>query len=270
MPDLTITLPDGSPRTLPEGATGADLAADIGPGLAKAAVIVSVDGEGRDLGRPLADGDAVSVVTADSDEGLHTLRHSTAHVLAQAVLDLWPGATHAIGPPIEDGFYYDFELPDGASFTADDLGAIDTRMREIIDADQLFERFEAGATEALELFADHRYKREIIEKVTTGGADPEMAGEASTDGSVTWYRNGEGFVDLCTGPHVASTGRLGHFALQKVAGAYWRGDEKQPMLQRIYGTAWADKKALKGYLHRLAEAEKRDHRRLAAELDLVS
>ena len=270
MPDLTITLPDGSPRTLPEGATGADLAADIGPGLAKAAVIVSVDGEGRDLGRPLADGDAVSVVTADSDEGLHTLRHSTAHVLAQAVLDLWPGATHAIGPPIEHGFYYDFELPDGAAFTADDLGAIDARMREIIDADQAFERFEAGASEALELFADHRYKREIIEKVTAGGADAEMAGEASTDGSVTWYRNGEGFVDLCTGPHVASTGRLGHFALQKVAGAYWRGDEKQPMLQRIYGTAWADKKALKGYLHRLAEAEKRDHRRLAAELDLVS
>ena len=270
MPDLTIILPDGSPRTLPEGATGADLAADIGPGLAKAAVIVSVDGEGRDLGRPLADGDAVSVVAADSAEGLHTLRHSTAHVLAQAVLDLWPGATHAIGPPIEHGFYYDFELPDGAAFTADDLGAIDARMREIIDADQAFERFEAGASEALELFADHRYKREIIEKVTAGGADAEMAGEASTDGSVTWYRNGEGFVDLCTGPHVASTGRLGHFALQKVAGAYWRGDEKQPMLQRIYGTAWADKKALKGYLHRLAEAEKRDHRRLAAELDLVS
>ena len=270
MPDLTITLPDGSPRTLPEGATGADLAADIGPGLAKAAVIVSIDGEGRDLGRPLVDGDAVSVVTAESDEGLHTLRHSTAHVLAQAVLDLWPGATHAIGPPIEHGFYYDFELPDGAVFTADDLEAIDTRMREIIAADQAFERFEAGATEALELFADHRYKREIIEKVTAGGADAEMAGEASTDGMVTWYRNGDGFVDLCTGPHVPSTGRLGHFSLQKVAGAYWRGDEKQPMLQRIYGTAWADKKALKGYLHRLAEAEKRDHRRLAAELDLVS
>ena len=270
MSDLTITLPDGSPRTLPEGATGADLAADIGPGLAKAAVIVSVGGEGRDLGRPLADGDIVSVVTADSDEGLHTLRHSTAHVLAQAVLDLWPGATHAIGPPIENGFYYDFELPDGGVFTADDLEAIDARMREIIAADQAFERFEAGAAEALELFADHRYKREIIEKVTAGGGDAEMAGEASNDGSVTWYRNGEGFVDLCTGPHVTSTGRLGHFALQKVAGAYWRGDEKQPMLQRIYGTAWADKKALKGHLHRLAEAEKRDHRRLAAELDLVS
>ena len=270
MSDLTITLPDGSSRILPEGSTGLDLAAHIGPGLAKAAVIVSVDGEGRDLNRALADGDSVSVVTADSDEGLYTLRHSTAHVLAQAVLDLWPGATHAIGPPIEHGFYYDFELPGGAVFTADDLEAIDARMREIIAADQVFERFEAGASEALELFAEHRYKREIIEKVTTGAADVEMAREASTDGTVTWYRNGEGFIDLCTGPHVPSTGRLGHFALQKVAGAYWRGDEKQPMLQRIYGTAWADKKSLKGHLHRLAEAEKRDHRRLAAELDLVS
>ncbi len=270
MSDLTITLPDGSLRILPEGSTGLDLAAHIGPGLAKAAVIVSVDGEGRDLNRALADGDSVSVVTADSDEGLYTLRHSTAHVLAQAVLDLWPGATHAIGPPIEHGFYYDFELPGGAVFTADDLEAIDARMREIIAADQVFERFEAGASEALELFAEHRYKREIIEKVTTGAADVEMAREASTDGTVTWYRNGEGFIDLCTGPHVPSTGRLGHFALQKVAGAYWRGDEKQPMLQRIYGTAWADKKSLKGHLHRLAEAEKRDHRRLAAELDLVS
>ena len=270
MSDLTITLPDGSSRTLPEGSTGLDLAADIGPGLAKAAVIVSVDGEGRDLDRALADGDSVSVVTADSDEGLHTLRHSTAHVLAQAVLDLWPGATHAIGPPIEHGFYYDFELPGGGVFTADDLEAIDARMREIIAADQAFERFEAGASEALEMFAEHRYKREIIEKVTAGAVDVEMAREASADGTVTWYRNGQGFVDLCTGPHVPSTGRLGHFALQKVAGAYWRGDEKQPMLQRIYGTAWADKKSLKGHLHRLAEAEKRDHRRLAAELDLVS
>ena len=233
MSDLTITLPDGSSRILPEGSTGLDLAAHIGPGLAKAAVIVSVDGEGRDLNRALADGDSVSVVTADSDEGLYTLRHSTAHVLAQAVLDLWPGATHAIGPPIEHGFYYDFELPGGAVFTADDLEAIDARMREIIAADQVFERFEAGASEALELFAEHRYKREIIEKVTTGAADVEMAREASTDGTVTWNRNGEGFIDLCTGPHVPSTGRLGHFALQKVAGAYWRGDEKQPMLQRI-------------------------------------
>lgn len=270
MSDLTINLPDGTSRVLSDGATGADLAADIGPGLAKAALIVTVDGEGRDLSRSLDNGAKVVVLTADSEEGLHTLRHSTAHVLAQAVLDLWPGATHAIGPPIQDGFYYDFELPEGVAFSSEDLSSIETRMREIIAADQLFERREAGANEALELFAGHRYKQEIIEKVTSGEADAEMVGEAAPDGTVTYYRNGESFFDLCTGPHVPSTGRLGHFALQKVAGAYWRGDEKQPMLQRIYGTAWGDKKSLKAHLHRLAEAEKRDHRRLAGELDLVS
>ena len=270
MSELTITLPDGSTRVLPEGATGADLAADIGPGLARAALIVTVDGDGRDLDRVLPDGCSVSIVTADSDDGLHTIRHSTAHVLAQAVLDLWPGATYAIGPPIEHGFYYDFELPGGATFSNDDLEAIEARMREVIEADQAFERHEADAGEALDLFADHRYKREIIEQVTSGAASGEMTGEASTDGSVTYYRNGDEFIDLCLGPHVPSTGRLGHFALQKVAGAYWRGDEKQPMLQRIYGTAWADKKALKAHLHRLVEAEKRDHRRLAAEMDLLS
>ena len=270
MSELTITLPDGSTRVLPEGATGADLAADIGSGLARAALIVTVDGDSRALDRVLPDGCSVSIVTADSDDGLHTIRHSTAHVLAQAVLDLWPGATYAIGPPIEHGFYYDFELPGGATFSNDDLEAIEARMREVIEADQAFERHEADAGEALDLFADHRYKREIIEQVTSGAASGEMTGEASTDGSVTYYRNGDEFIDLCLGPHVPSTGRLGHFALQKVAGAYWRGDEKQPMLQRIYGTAWADKKTLKAYLHRLVEAEKRDHRRLAAEMDLLS
>ena len=270
MSELTITLPDGSTRNLPEGATGADLAADIGPGLAKAALVVTVDGDARDLDRVLPDGSTVSIITATSDDGLHTIRHSTAHVLAQAVLDLWPGATYAIGPPIQDGFYYDFELPGGATFSNEDLEAIEARMRRVIDADQAFERHEADADEALELFSGHPYKQEIIEQVTSGAATGELVGEASTDGSVTYYRNGEGFIDLCLGPHVPSTGRLGHFALQKVAGAYWRGDEKQPMLQRIYGTAWADRKALKGHLHRLVEAEKRDHRRLAAELDLVS
>ena len=270
MAELTITLPDGSTRKLPEGATGADLAADIGPGLAKAALVVIVDGDARDLDRVLPDGSTVSIITATSDDGLHTIRHSTAHVLAQAVLELWPGATYAIGPPIRDGFYYDFELPGGATFSNEDLEAIEARMRQVIDADQAFERHEAKADEALELFSGHPYKQEIIEQVTSGAATGELAGEASTDGSVTYYRNGEGFIDLCLGPHVPSTGRLGHFALQKVAGAYWRGDETKPMLQRIYGTAWADKKALKGHLHRLVEAEKRDHRRLAAELDLVS
>ena len=231
---------------------------------------MTVDGDARDLDRVLPDGSTVSIITATSDDGLHTIRHSTAHVLAQAVLELWPGATYAIGPPIRDGFYYDFELPGGATFSNEDLEAIEARMRRVIDADQAFERHEADADEALELFSGHPYKQEIIEQVTSGAATGELAGEASTDGSVTYYRNGEGFIDLCLGPHVPSTGRLGHFALQKVAGAYWRGDETKPMLQRIYGTAWADKKALKGHLHRLVEAEKRDHRRLAAELDLVS
>ncbi|HIM66183.1 MAG TPA: threonine--tRNA ligase [Acidimicrobiia bacterium] len=278
MADITISLPDGSKRILPAGASGADLAADIGPGLAKAALIVSVDGIQRDLAGPLDDGASVAVITADSDAGLHTLRHSTAHVLAQAVLDLWPGATYAIGPPILNGFYYDFELPDGATFSADDLEAIDARMREIIAADQPFERFETSASDALGLFAGHRFKQEIIERVTAGEAGSEMAGEMAATapqggtaaGVISCYRNGDGFIDLCMGPHVPSTGRLGHFALQTVAGAYWRGDEGQPMLQRIYGTAWASRKELAGHLHRLVEAEKRDHRRLAAELDLVS
>ena len=278
MADITISLPDGSKRILPAGASGADLAADIGPGLAKAALIVSVDGIQRDLAGPLDDGASVAVITADSDAGLHTLRHSTAHVLAQAVLDLWPGATYAIGPPILNGFYYDFELPDGATFSADDLEAIDVRMREIIAADQPFDRFETNASDALGLFAGHRFKQEIIERVTAGEAGSEMAGEMAATapqggtaaGVISCYRNGDGFIDLCMGPHVPSTGRLGHFALQTVAGAYWRGDEGQPMLQRIYGTAWASRKELAGHLHRLVEAEKRDHRRLAAELDLVS
>ena len=268
MADITISLPDGSKRILPAGASGADLAADIGPGLAKAALIVSVDGIQRDLAGPLDDGASVAVITADSDAGLHTLRHSTAHVLAQAVLDLWPGATYAIGPPILNGFYYDFELPDGATFSADDLEAIDVRMREIIAADQPFDRFETNASDALGLFAGHRFKQEIIERVTAGEAGSEMAGEMAATapqggtaaGVISCYRNGDGFIDLCMGPHVPSTGRLGHFALQTVAGAYWRGDEGQPMLQRIYGTAWSSAKELKGHLHRLAEAWKHRHR----------
>ncbi len=272
MGDITVSLPDASTRTLPEGATAADLAADIGPGLAGAALIAAVDGVERDLSQPLADGSSVAIVTAADEAGLHTLRHSTAHVLAQAVLQLWPGATYAIGPPIRDGFYYDFLLPGGATFSSEDLEAIEARMREIIAADQPFERSEVGVDEALELFAGHPYKREIIQGVAEGDGDADLAGEVSGDssGAISCYRNGEGFVDLCMGPHVPSTGRLGHFALQKVAGAYWRGDESRQMLQRIYGTAWATRKDLAGHLHRLAEAEKRDHRKLAADLDLVS
>ena len=271
---VRVLLPDGSARDLPEGATAADLAASIGRRLARDAVIASVDGAAVDLSTPLVDGAATEIVTADSERGLHTLRHSTAHVLAQAVLGLYPGATFAIGPPVADGFYYDFELPGGSTFSDDDLERIEARMREIIAADQPFVRREIDAAEALEVFADHPYKREIIERVSTTDADTEadadLAGEAGADGVVSCYANGEDFVDLCLGPHVPSTGRLGHFALQRVAGAYWRGDSDRPMLQRIYGTAWAGAADLEAHLQRLSEAARRDHRRLARELDLVS
>ncbi len=274
---VSVSLPDGSARELPEGSSAADLAAAIGPRLAADAVVAVVDGHERDLVAPLPDGASVEIVAASSDRGLHTLRHSTAHVLAQAVLDLFPGATFAIGPPIEHGFYYDFELPEGGTFSDADLDRIEARMREIIEADQPFRRVEMAAADALELFAEHPYKRAIIEAVAMGAdAGRDLVSEASEGGNVSCYRNddgngdSDGFVDLCLGPHVPSTGRLGHFALQRVSGAYWRGSESNPMLQRIYGTAWAARKELKAHLYRLAEAERRDHRRLAAELDLVS
>ena len=282
MADISVILPDGSTRTVSSGATAGDLAADIGPGLAKAALIATIDDVEVDLSSPLADGQQVSIVTADSDAGLETLRHSTAHVLAQAVLEMYPGATYAVGPPIEDGFYYDFDLPDGATISDDDLEAIDSRMREIIEADQPFERHEVSAAEGLELFADHPYKREIIETVAmapdadasgksaSGQSADELADEVAGDGQISYYRNSESFIDLCRGPHVPSTGRLGHFKLMSVAGAYWRRDAGRPSLQRVYGTAWASRKDLAAHLHRLAEAEKRDHRRLARELDLLS
>ena len=277
MADISVTLPDGSTRTLASGATAGDLAADIGPGLAKAARIATVDAVEVDLSVALADGQQVAIVTANSDAGLETLRHSTAHVLAQAVLELYPGATYAVGPPIQDGFYYDFDLPGGATISDDDLEAIEARMRDIIDADQPFERHEVSAAEGLKLFADHPYKREIIETVAMaadahgeGQSTDELAAEVSGDGQISYYRNTDTFIDLCRGPHVPSTGRLGHFKLMSVAGAYWRRDAGQPSLQRVYGTAWATRKELAAHLHRLAEAEKRDHRRLARELDLLS
>ena len=277
MADISVILPDGSTRSLPLGATAGDLAADIGPGLAKAALIATVDDVEVDLSASLADGQQVSIITAASDAGLETLRHSTAHVLAQAVLEMYPGATYAVGPPIQDGFYYDFDLPDGATISDDDLEAIEARMQEIIAADQPFERHEVSAAEGLDLFADHPYKREIIETValasTAGGkgdSADELADEVSGDGRISYYRNSDTFIDLCRGPHVPSTGRLGHFKLMSVAGAYWRRDAGRPSLQRVYGTAWASRKDLAAHLHRLAEAEKRDHRRLARDLDLLS
>jgi threonyl-tRNA synthetase len=212
----------------------------------------------------------VSIITADSEEGRHVLRHSTAHVLAQAVVQLFEGAHFTIGPAIEDGFYYDFALPDNKTFSDDDLASIEKRMREIMKANQPFTRSEVSVKEALAVFATQPYKCEIIERVTSGAADGTDVAEVGSSGSVSLYRNSDSFVDLCRGPHVPSTSRLGHFSLMKVAGAYWRGNEKGPMLQRIYGTAWESDTALKEHLHRLEEATKRDHRRLANELDLLS
>jgi threonyl-tRNA synthetase len=269
---ITITLPDGSAREYPEGTTAADVAASIGPRLAKAAVAASVDGAEVDLGRPLASGGKVAIIADDSEAGRHVLRHSTAHVMAQAVTQLFPGAKFSIGPAIENGFYYDFDLPDGRTFSDDDLAAIDARMREIIRADQPFVRTDVSVDEALEIFADQPYKIEIIERVRDAGtgADALDAGEVAGGDTISVYRNTPEFVDLCRGPHVPTTGRLGHFQLQKVAGAYWRGNERGPMLQRIYGTAWESDAALKAHLERLAEAEKRDHRKLGVELDLFS
>ena len=269
MSAITVSLPDGSNRELAEGSTAADLAADIGPGLAKAALIAVVDGTEVDLDVPLPDGAEVSLVTGKDPAGLHTIRHSTAHLMAQAVVDLHPGARFAIGPPIEHGFYYDFDFPDGKTLSNDDLDAVEQRMHELAEADQPFDRHECSIEDAMELFKNEPYKLEIIENVRSGAMASEDAGELSGD-TVSYYQNSESFIDMCTGPHVPSTGKLEHFKLMKVAGAYWRGDEKRPMLQRIYGTAWATKKDLKTHLHRLEEAEKRDHRKLAQELDLVS
>ncbi|MEY2996085.1 MAG: threonyl-tRNA synthetase [Actinomycetota bacterium] len=264
-----MKLPDGSQRVVDANSSALDVAASISRGLAKAAVAAEINGALCDLSSTLSDDDLVRIVTADSDEGRHVLRHSTAHVMAQAVTDLYPGAKFTIGPAIENGFYYDFDL-DGRAFTEADIERVENRMRDIVKADQPFVRSVIGADEALRLFADQPYKCEIIERVRSGGADGSDAAEVGSADEVSIYRNTESFVDLCLGPHVPSTGRLGHFKLQKVSSAYWRGSEKGPVLQRIYGTAWESKSALDDHLHRLAEAEKRDHRRLAVELDLLS
>jgi threonyl-tRNA synthetase len=257
---LDIELPDGTIVQHPEGATGLQVAETIGPRLAKAAVAIRLDEQLLDLGRPLPHGGKVGIITENTPDGRHVLRHSAAHVLAQAVLGLFEGATFAIGPAIEDGFYYDFDI--GRPFTPDDLEAIEERMAEIVAADQPFVREAMSREVALEVFESHPFKREIIEAVDSGEVE-------TGDGAVTVYRN-ESFVDLCRGPHLPSTGRLKAFKLLRTAGAYWRGDEKRPQLQRIYGTAWESTQAMADYLHRLEEAERRDHRKLGPELDLFS
>ena len=253
--EVTITLPDGSVRAYDQAVTGAQLAADIGPGLAKAALAVKVDGAMTDIYLPIARDADVAIVTARDAEGLELLRHDAAHVLAQAVQELFPGTQVTIGPVIEDGFYYDFarETP----FTEDDLAVIEQRMHDIVDRNLDIRREVWDRDEAVAHFRaiGEEYKAQIIEALPEGE-------------EVSIYRQGD-WKDLCRGPHLPSTGKLGHaFRLMKVAGAYWRGDSRNEMLTRIYGTAWRDKKELKAYLTRLEEAEKRDHRRLGKEMSL--
>jgi threonyl-tRNA synthetase len=256
---LELRYPDGKVVEHPDGVTGLDVAKSIGPRLAKAAVAVRVNGELRDLNRPIEQGGDFSVITMGTDEGLDVLRHSSAHVLAQAVLDLFEGSTFAIGPAIEDGFFYDFRVQE--PFTPEDLEGIERRMVEIIDEDQPFVREAVSREEAIALFAGHPFKTEIIESVEPSEVTP---GE-----EVTVYRNRD-FVDLCRGPHLPSTGRIPAVKLLRSSGAYWRGDDSRDQLQRIYGTSWPSAKELEDYLTRLEEAEKRDHRRLGPELDLFS
>jgi threonyl-tRNA synthetase len=256
---LEVKLPDGSTLELEPGASGADAAVAIGPGLAKAAVAVKVDGELRDLSAPLAGGESIEIVTAKSPEAPGLLRHDAAHVLAESVLDLWPEAKISIGPPIADGFYYDIEFPDSERPGEEDLARIEERMAEHVKADEPFERRELPAAEAIEYFREQGqdYKVELIEDlVRDEGAE-----------TVSLYRNGP-FEDLCRGPHGPSTGRIGAFKLTSLAGAYWRGDETRQMLTRIYGTAFLDREELEQHLERLEQARARDHRRLGPQLDL--
>lgn len=256
---VDLQYPDGKVVSHADGVTGLEVAASIGPGLARAAVAVRVGDRQLDLTTPINEGGDFAVITLSSDEGLHILRHSAAHVMAQAVLDTFAGSTFAIGPPIENGFFYDFEVAD--PFTPEDLERIEARMTEIISEDQPFERVAMSKEEALGVFSAHKFKVEIIENV-----DPsEMAGEEE----VTAYKNLD-FIDLCRGPHLPSTGRIPSVRVLRSSGAYWRGDQEREQLQRIYGTAWASKKDLEAHLVHLEEAAKRDHRKLGQELDLYS
>lgn len=252
MSEISITLPDGSVKSVSAGATVADVAAAIGPRLAAAAIAGRVDGRLVDLTAPVADGAQVAIVTERDSEALELLRHSAAHVMAEAVLELFPGAHFGIGPAIEDGFYYDLEI--GRTFTPEDLEAIESKMREIVSAEQPFGRCVLTRAEAEEVFAGQPYKLELIS-------------ELPDDAEISTYASGP-FTDLCRGPHLPHSGWVKAFKLMKVAGAYWRGDSERPMLQRIYGTAWFSEKDLDAYLTRLEEAEKRDHRKLGKELDL--
>ncbi|MGD8809203.1 MAG: threonine--tRNA ligase [Gammaproteobacteria bacterium] len=251
----TITLPDGSRRFYSDVVDGLSLAADIGKRLAEAAVAIRLDGELRDLTTQIHSDAEVEIITRDSDEGLELLRHDAAHVMAEAVKELFPDTQVTIGPAITDGFYYDFSRD--VPFTPEDLELIEARMKEIVARDEAIVREEWDRDEAIAFFRGigEAYKAEIIAGIPAGE-------------TISLYRQGE-FIDLCRGPHLPSTGRLGSaFRLTKLAGAYWRGNSDNEMLQRIYGTAWADARQLKAYLQRLEEAEKRDHRKLGKQMDL--
>ena len=251
---MNIVLPDGSVKELEEGATVADVAASIGAGLARAALAGIVNDTPVDLDAVVSDGDSVAIVTAKSDEGLELMRHSTAHLLAAALTDMYPGVKFGVGPAIENGFYYDIELPEGVTVSPDDFAAIEARMAEIAKSGAAIVRREVSRDEAREIFTDQPLKLELIDEL------PE-------DETISIYQLGD-FTDLCRGPHVPDTGKLGAYKLTKVAGAYWKGDSDNEMLTRIYGTAFFSKKELEEYLHNLEEAEKRDHRKLGRELGI--
>jgi threonyl-tRNA synthetase len=262
---MQVTLPDGTELELPDGATGADAAAAIGAGLARAALAVKQNGEIRDLARPLVPGEPLQIITQSSDEALDVIRHDTAHVLAAAILDLYPGTRISIGPPIDNGFYYDFEFPEGVTVSDADFARIEQKMREHVKADERFEREDVTVAEALERFKaeDQPYKVELIEDLVRN-ADP-----AEPLDTVSLYTNGP-FTDLCRGPHAPSTKRIKAFKLQSVAGAYWRGDANRQQLTRIYGTAFFSKEDLEQHLERLEEARARDHRRVGQQLELFT
>ena len=250
-----ITLPDGSVRSYDGPVTAATIASDIGPGLAKAALIAVVDGDEWDLSRPIETDAVVALVTAKDDAALALLRHDCAHVMAEAVLELFPETQVTIGPAIENGFYYDFHRD--TAFSEDDLAAIEKRMHEIVDRDEAIVRSVWSRNDAVAFYQKNNepFKVELVEAIPA-------------DETVTFYQQGN-FIDLCRGPHAPSTGKIGHaFKLMKMAGAYWRGDSNRPMLQRIYGTAWTSEKDLTAYLTMLEEAEKRDHRKLGKQLGL--
>jgi threonyl-tRNA synthetase len=252
---VAITLPDGSVRTYDGAVTGGQIAADIGPGLAKAALVVKVDGVLRDLSYEITGNAALEIVTRDGEDALEVLSHDCAHVLAEAVQELFPGTQITFGPSIEDGFYYDFHREE--PFTPDDFEAIEKRMAEIVDRDEAITREVWDRADAVAHFekAGESFKAEHVAALPDGE-------------DISIYRQGD-WLDLCLGPHLMSTGKLGKsFKLMKLAGAYWRGDANNPQLQRIYGTCWRTDKELKAYLRRLEEAEKRDHRRLGREMDL--